>query len=338
MASYTAKWVIMATGGIAQTFCNDLLSDPAARDVSDIRHEIVAVSSSSTKERADEFVKIVGGPSSVKTYGSYAQLVNDPDVEIVYIATPHSHHFQNTILALEAGKHVLCEKAFTAVWTRHFPLSIKARELISSGAIGTVYRTLADLSVDDDVGNGKLKYPDSHRMINPDLAGGAMLDPGIYSLLGFPDLVPYATRGAERGSQVSQQHHGHCHHKSSRQRQSRRPAHAGPSIRIQGTKGEIQAMGPGGPLQCNVIYKKNPGNLEVVDGPIKGHFGMAWEADECARCLRDGKKESATLPLAESITIMETMEEALRQGGVTYPDLITTDVYDPQSPLNTGNQ
>lgn len=93
-------------------FCKDILADLAARDVSDIRHEIIAVSSSSFKERADEFVKRVSGQSSVKTYGSYAQLVNDPDVEIVYVATPHSHHFQNTMLALEAGKHVLCEKGF----------------------------------------------------------------------------------------------------------------------------------------------------------------------------------------------------------------------------------
>lgn len=102
---------------------------------------------------------------------------------------------------------------------------------------------------------------------------------------------------------------------------------AGLTIRLQGTEGEIQVMGPGRPLQYNVIYKKNPGKLEVVDCPIEGHFGMAWEANECARRLRDGRKESATLPLAESIVIMEAMEEALEQGGVTYPYLITTDVY-----------
>jgi predicted dehydrogenase len=91
---------------------------------------------------------------------------------------------------------------------------------------------------------------------------------------------------------------------------------AGPTIRIQGTEGEIQVKGPGRPLRYNVIYKKNPGKLEVVDCPIEGHFGMAWEADECARCLRDGKKESATLPLAESIIIMETMEEALSRAAL----------------------
>lgn len=106
-------------------------------------------------------------PSSTKAYGSYHELVADPNVDIVYVATPHSHHFQNAMLALEAGKNVLCEKALTvtasqsrklieaakakgvffmeAVWTRYFPLSIKVRELVKEGAIGTVYRVIGKL-------------------------------------------------------------------------------------------------------------------------------------------------------------------------------------------------
>ena len=125
-------------------------------------HKLVAVASSSSKDSANSFLSKVNAPDGVKAYGSYAELVADPDVEIVYVATPHSHHFQNTMLALEAGKNVLCEKAFTvtasqarklvetakaknlflmeAVWTRYFPLSIKVRELIKTGAIGNVYR------------------------------------------------------------------------------------------------------------------------------------------------------------------------------------------------------
>jgi predicted dehydrogenase len=159
---YTLKWGIMATGWIAETFCKDLLTNPSSRDVSDVAHEIVAVSSSTSAQKAVDFISKVKAPSSAKAYGSYHELVSDPSVDIVYVATPHSHHFQNTMLALEAGKHVLCEKAFTvttaqvkklvevarakklflmeAVWTRYFPLSIKVRELVSSGAIGTVYR------------------------------------------------------------------------------------------------------------------------------------------------------------------------------------------------------
>lgn len=145
-------------------FCKDLLTDPAARDVNDVRHEIVAVASSTSSERAAEFIKKIDGPTSAKTYGSYAELVADSNVDIIYVATPHGHHFQNAMLALEAGKNVLCEKALTvtasqtkklvekakeknlflmeAVWTRYFPISIKIRELIKSGVIGHVHRTM----------------------------------------------------------------------------------------------------------------------------------------------------------------------------------------------------
>jgi len=145
-------------------FSKDLLTNPAARDVHDVRHEIVAVASSSAKDRAAEFITKIDGPSTAKTYGSYHELVADPNVDIVYVATPHSHHFQNAMLALEAGKNVLCEKALTvnaaqarklvdkasekkvffmeAVWTRYFPISIQVRELVASGAIGSVYRAV----------------------------------------------------------------------------------------------------------------------------------------------------------------------------------------------------
>jgi predicted dehydrogenase len=138
------------------------------RDVTDVRHEIVAVASSSSASRAGDFIKRIDGPSSAALYGSYAELVADPNVDIIYVATPHSHHFQNAMLAIQAGKNVLCEKALTvtasqtkklveaakaknvffmeAVWTRYFPLSIKVRELIQSGVIGTVYRTFGKLA------------------------------------------------------------------------------------------------------------------------------------------------------------------------------------------------
>jgi predicted dehydrogenase len=122
------------------------------------------VASSNSAQKAVDFLAKVKAPSGAKTYGSYHELVADPDVNIVYVATPHSHHFQNAMLALEAGKNVLCEKALTvtaaqtiklvekakaknlffmeAVWTRYFPLSIKVRELIKSGTIGAVHRVI----------------------------------------------------------------------------------------------------------------------------------------------------------------------------------------------------
>lgn len=107
------KWGILATGGIAETFARDLFPSPSTRGVNDISHVVVAAASSSSADRAQEFLKEVRAPDSAKAYGSYKELVNDPNVDCIYIATPHSHHYQNCRLALEAGKNVLCEKAFT---------------------------------------------------------------------------------------------------------------------------------------------------------------------------------------------------------------------------------
>ncbi|KAL2264133.1 hypothetical protein VTK26DRAFT_1654 [Humicola hyalothermophila] len=389
-APYTVRWGIMATGWIAEVFTKDLLTNPATRDVHDVRHEVVAAASSSSKDRAVDFLNRVKAPSSAKAYGAYHELVADPDVDIVYVATPHSHHFQNAMLALEAGKNVLCEKALTvtasqarklvetaraknvffmeAVWTRYFPLSIKVRELIASGAIGTVYRTVADLSLNNNAADGKVTFADSHRMVNPDLAGGALLDLGVYSLTWvFQTLYHLQAEDAKEKPQVAalvnKYHTGadesttivvqFPNHKSQGIAMTSLRVGtnvdglntAGPAIRIQGTEGEIQVMGPAYcPLQYRVIRKGGGGKVEVVDCPIPkdpesgvGH-GMFWEADECARCLRDGLKESKTLPWSESVAIMEVMDEALRQGGVVYPEVITTDVFDPQSPLNTGKR
>lgn len=153
------------------------------------------MASSSSKERAEHFINETGIPGPCAAYGSYEELVADPNVDIIYVATPHSHHFQNTMLALEAGKHVLCEKPFTvnaeqlevlrdvarqkklflmeAVWTRYFPVSVQIRDLIRRGEIGEVLRVTADNSVG---ANPEEDWGDNHRMVNLDLAGGALLD------------------------------------------------------------------------------------------------------------------------------------------------------------------
>lgn len=165
----------------------------------------MAAASSTSKDRAQKFLsEDVKAPSTAKAYGSYEEFVKDPNIDVVYVATPHSHHYQNTMLCLNAGKHVLCEKAFTvnaaqtrklvetakaknlilieAVWTRYFPLSIYIREQVTSGRLGTVHRVAADLSVNADPYNTFNKEGNTHRLVNPELAGGALLDLGIYSL------------------------------------------------------------------------------------------------------------------------------------------------------------
>jgi predicted dehydrogenase len=349
----------------------------------------VAAASSSSLSRAQGFLKKVRAPTSAKAYGSYAELVKDPDVNLIYIATPHSHHFQNTMLALEAGKNVLCEKAFTvnaaqarklvetakaknlflmeAVWTRYFPLSIKIRKMVTEGVIGCVHRVIADLSFGEAKEDGSLTFDDKHRMVNLDLAGGALLDLGIYALTwNFqilyhcqpkPREVPvvlgaintYERTGADEMTSIILQF---PKHKSmgialTGLRVATDPdGHtSGAAIRIQGTKGEIQVLGPAfRPTHYRVIMKNGGGRVEEVDCPIptdpdrKGDgWGMYWEADEAARCVRDGTLESNTLTWEESVLIMETMDEVRKQGGVKYPELIESTVYDERSPLNTGN-
>lgn len=193
----TLTWT-PATGGIAELFTKDLMLDPSTRQVSDVKHTVAAAASSSSVSRAKQFLETCKCPPSAKAYGSYEELVKDPDIDIIYVATPHSHHYQNTMLCLLNGKHVLCEKAFTvnaaqakklvetakeknlflmeAVWTRFFPLSIQIRKMIEDGQLGAVHRVIADLSFGQDVENTWGADGAKHRMVNMDLAGGALLD------------------------------------------------------------------------------------------------------------------------------------------------------------------
>lgn len=225
----------------------------------------------------------------------------------------------------------------------------------------------------DEGRDGVVRFADTHRMVNRDLAGGALLDLGVYALSwvfhalyhGQPE--PEAAKEAPRvAAAVAKYRTGAdettsviCHFPGHRSMGvattsmlvATSPGGEGdgspavPAIRIQGSKGEIQVAHPAfRPTEFRVVTRGAQGGVDVavVDCPIPrdarrdwGH-GMFWEADECARCVRDGRLQSDRLPWSESVAMMETMEAALRQGGVEYPALITSDVYDAQSPLNTG--
>lgn len=295
------------------------------------------------------------------------------------------------MLALEAGKNVLCEKPFTvnaaqakklvetakaknlflmeAVWTRYFPLSIKVREMVMSGVIGPVHRVIADLSLEKAAENGSLTLDDSHRMVNLNLAGGALLDLGIYALTWnfqilyhcqpkpreapevFGAINKYEKTGADEMTSIILQF---PKQKSmgialTSLRVATNPDGenmAGAAIRIQGTKGEIQVMDPAyRPTHYRVIMKDAGSKVEEVDCPIPTDSardgdgrGLFWEADEAARCIRDGRLESETLSWEESIIIMETVDKVREQGGLKYPEVIESTVYDEGSPMNTGIQ
>lgn len=375
-----------ATGSIARSFVKDILIPPSSRSVNDIVHTVTAVASSSSIASAEKFIADLVTPKqseSCKPYGSYSDLVADDNADIIYIATPHSHHYQNAMLCLSAAKPkaVLCEKALTvnaeqgrklyslakeknvffmeAVWTRFFPISIDIRNLIKDGAIGEVLRVSADLSI--GVGdNVEKEFDVSNRMVNKDLAGGALLDLGIYSLtwvfqtlyLTLPkekrekpkvvgsSMVFEPRTGADESTVIMLEMPSSPTGKRKAQAVATtslrvhwdhakdEPGHETPAVRIQGENGEIQVYGPTyRPMRMKVITKDNDGNVSVRDSPREGfeggQSGMAFEADECARCLQDaGRLESETMGWEESIVIIETMDEARRLAGLTYPEQI----------------
>ncbi|KAM0420284.1 hypothetical protein ACHAPT_011945 [Fusarium lateritium] len=321
----TIRWGILATGGIAKAFGRDLSVDPNTRSVSDIRHELVAAASSSSKSKAEEFLRHCDAPAHAKAYGSYADLVQDPDVEVIYIASPHSHHYQNAMLCLSAGKNVLCEKAFTVnakqakklvekareenlllmegLWTRYFPLSLYVREVIESGRIGPVERVLAEHSLPyagffDDK---------SHIMVNPELAGGILLDGGIYSLTwAFQSLytlqpvssrrpptvksavTKYIPTGVDAMTTIllefprSMEEGGNAHAVASsslglsNDAIAEKHGAAVPNIRIQGQYGEIQVFPPAyRPTRTKLVLKN--GTIDDRQWPQPGPGeGSRW--------------------------------------------------------------
>lgn len=392
--SLPIRWGILATGGIAATFTKDLLLDPGTRGVSDVSHTVVAAASSSSASRAVDFLQETGAPTSAKAYGSYHELVADPNVDIIYVATPHSHHFQNVMLCLSADKHVLCEKAFTvnadqarllyaeankrnlflmeAVWTRFFPLSIELRDKVAKGDIGKVHRVFADLSFRDQV---ETEYGSEHRMVNKDLAGGVLLDLGIYSVTWVFQFLyhlrgPEAThqsrvKGKPRVASVASKYPATSAEESvsillafpgsdgsdeatgiatSNLRVGHDPdakGTAGPAIRIQGTAGEIQVWGPAyRPTHFRLVMKDAGSNTEIQERSIPsqngiGH-GMFWEADACARALTSGAMEVPVMTQQESIVIMEVLDQVRQQNGLDFPEQIESTTYEEKGVLNGG--
>ena len=204
----TLRWGILGTGLIAGAFAADLVHTDSG--------EIAAVGSR-RQARADAFGDRYGVP---RRHASYEALVADPDVDVIYVATPHSFHHENALLALEAGKHVLVEKAFTmnaaqavelvavarerglflmeAMWTRFLPHVVEIRRLLAEGALGRVVTVMAD--------HGQwFAFDPTSRLFAPELGGGALLDLGVYPVsfasmvLGEPTRIEAHHRaGADR--------------------------------------------------------------------------------------------------------------------------------------------
>ena len=330
MAAPALRWGIIAPGGIAHKFADAVAGFTAG--------SVVAVGSRDA-DRAQQFAASHGIPRS---YAGYDQLVGDAEVEAVYIASPHSGHREHALLAIAAGKHVLVEKALArnasevedifaaaeqrgvfameAMWTRHLPHIAWLRDQITSGAIGDVVTVTAD--------HGQsLDLPGDHRLKNPDLAGGAILDLGVYpvsftvDLLGAPSEVKAIGRLTETGVD------GHVamvlgySGKAIAQIDTTLWTKTPTSAVVSGTAGSLEIVGgdfyAGGRTVIRRSVERDRAVLEEFQVDVDN--GFQFQAAEAARCIAAGLHESPLMTWDSSRAVMAVMDEARRQVGVVYP-------------------
>ncbi|MEV7633507.1 Gfo/Idh/MocA family oxidoreductase [Microbacterium sp. NPDC089318] len=322
------RWGILATGGIAAAFASDLRT--AGLD-------LVAVGSR-TQESADEFAARFGIP---RAHGSYTALAEDPDVDIIYVATPHPMHHEDARLALQNGKHVLVEKAFTlnraeaedlqriaadkgllameAMWTRYLPHMVRLREIIADGTLGEIRAVSADHTQ-------KLPTDPEHRLNALSLGGGALLDLGIYPIsfiwdvLGEPVDIKATARLIETGADAEVATiMTHANGAISTSLSSSRGA--GPNrAAVIGTEGRIEIDRVWyTPTSFRVITPEGT-VIEQYESQVEGR-GMQYQAlaAEAAVAGDDTAGALLALPTAESVAIMGTLDEIRRQIGVVYP-------------------
>ncbi|WP_084431236.1 Gfo/Idh/MocA family protein [Kibdelosporangium aridum] len=329
MDAPAVRWGILAPGFIANLFCTALRQGT--------RQEITAVGSRSA-ERAKAFADEFGAASA---YGSYQELVNDPQVDIVYVASPHSEHLHQARLALEAGKAVLVEKAFTrnaaearelvelarsknlllieAMWARFLPHYDVIRQVVENGVIGDITTVYAD--------HDQPLYPGGpDRLANPALAGGALLDLGVYPM-SFAEFVlgPFTSItavGALTDLGVDSQETVVVTNAAGAQGvlHASMLARSATSASVCGTAGRLDIDGTFYMPAGIKMYDRDDNLVDQYEKVAdEGHAGLRHQAAEAARCFAAGKTESAVFPLDATVRVMEAMDNVRAQLGVRYP-------------------
>ncbi|HEX8478540.1 MAG TPA: Gfo/Idh/MocA family oxidoreductase [Telluria sp.] len=321
----TTRWGIIGTGKIAKAFAAALRDTPGA---------VLAGVASRSSASAQAFAQEHG---VAQAYGSYQALVDSPDIDLVYIATPHTEHAANALMALDAGKGVLCEKPFTmnhaeaaqvvakaraknlflmeAMWSRFMPALAEVQRIIASGEIGRVNQVTADFGF-------TAAFDPAHRLFNRELGGGALLDLGIYPLSIAAALlgpVTSVTAQAEIGSTGVDLNTGFI------------LRHEGGGVSACScsitthTPVELTVSGPGGFIRMNTRFH-HPESIRVTraDGvarmiatPFLGN-GYVHEVIEAQRCWQAGMMESPGMTHADTLALMQVLDTIRAQIGLAY--------------------
>ena len=323
MAESPLRWGILGTGLIADWFATDLtLTDSG----------VVAAVGSRSQESADRFAQKHG---LGRAHASYEELVADPGIDVVYVATPHPMHRDNAILALEAGKPVLVEKAFTmnaaearevvavardkrlflmeAMWTRFLPHIAVVNDWLAKGLLGEI------VTVSADHGQWFAEDPE-FRLFAPALGGGALLDLGVYPVsfasmvLGTPDriisMIDPAFTGVDAQTSMLFGYESGAQSVLTCTLRAKSPT----SASIVGTEARIEIEGVFyAPTSVSLIPRD--GEPTVVLSEHQGR-GLRHQADEVARRIAAGELESPLMSLDETISIMETMDTVFAQAAV----------------------
>jgi predicted dehydrogenase len=342
----TLRWGIVATGLISSWFVQDLLVERTDRKANHIIQSI----GSSSKEKGTAFAEKHLPGQKPTIYGSYEEVYSDPKVDIVYIGTPHAFHQQNCLDAINAGKHVLCEKAFTlntaqakevfaaakakgvfvmeAMWTRFYPLTRTLQSLLHQDKIiGDVQRVFCDFSMDFNIAS---LGPDS-RLKNPELGAGSLLDVGIYSLtwgllglepvIGEKAVMPKVAALQTLDEGVDVLSSAILLYPNGRQAivtSASTIKGKQPFCTIQGTEGYVEIEGFTSAPRCFTVHSYGDGSAKKHDFEKVGR-GFYWEADAVALDIAAGKRESDIMPWAETIRVLELLDTIRQQGGAKFP-------------------
>lgn len=319
------KFAILAAGSIARSMAK------AVEGIEEIERFAVACRD---YDRARAFADQWGFE---KAYGSYEEMVKDPEVELVYVASPHSHHYAHAKLCLEHGKHVLVEKAFTvnaqqaeeliriagekrlllaeAIWTRYMPSRKMIDDIVASGVIGEVTSLTANLG-----------YPLSHveRLVNPHLAGGALLDLGVYpinfALMTFHGEVKKATSDAVMSDQgVDWMNSITLTFEDGKMAvlHSNMLAQTDRQGVINGDKGYIEVQNINNCEEIRV-YDLNREMIARYERP-KQINGYEYEVMACVKAIKEGKIECEEMPHAETLKVMRLMDGLRKEWGMKLP-------------------